>query len=96
MQKQDFKAFCLILTGYMGLTQVIRYFDNKDSSSIHYKTFNQSPIDVYPTFSVCLFSTDRSSLHYVMRKEIEEKTGLSYSDYDRLLKGDSVIEMSHA
>ena len=74
----------------MGLTQLLRFLDNKDSSSIHYKTFNESPIDVYPTFSVCLFSTDRSSLHYVMRKEIEEKTGLSYSVYDSLLKGENL------
>ena len=88
--KVVFKAFCLILTGYMGLTQVIRYFDNKDSSSIHYKTFNQSPKDVYPTFSVCLFTSDRFSLHYGMRKEIEEKTGLSVSEYDKLLRGEDI------
>ena len=88
--KAVYKAFCFILAGYMGLTQVLRLLDNKDSSSIHYKTFNESPKDVYPTFSVCFFSTDRFSLHYVMRKEIEEKTGLSFSDYDRLLKGETV------
>ena len=71
----------------MGLTQVLRYLDNNDSSSIQYKTFNESPLDVYPTFSVCLFSMDRYSLHHFTRNEVEEKTGLTESEFDQLLKG---------
>ena len=45
-------------------------------------------MDLYPTFSVCLLSLD-GSLHQIMTKEIEEKTGLSASEYDKLLKGET-------
>ena len=71
----------------MGLTQVLRYFDNEDASSINYKTFNDSPLDIYPTFSICLHATDRYPLHHFLRANVHEKTGVSEVEFDQMLKG---------
>ena len=71
----------------MGLTQVLRYFDNEDASSINYKTFNETPLDIYPTFSICFHATDRYPLHHFLRKQVEDKTGISEAQFDQVLKG---------
>ena len=70
----------------MALTQAIRYLDNKDASSIHYKTFNETPLDIYPTFTICLTSAGYPLHHYV-RKEVEKQTGITVVQFDQLLKG---------
>ena len=87
--KSLFRTICFLLAGYMGLTQVLRYFDNEDASSINYKTFNDSPLDIYPTFSICLHATDRYPLHHFLRTEVQEKTGVSEVEFDQMLKGTS-------
>ena len=70
----------------MALTQALRYFDNKDNSSIHYKTFNETPLDIYPTLSIYLTSTGYP-LHHHVRKEVEKQTGITVAQFDQLLKG---------
>ena len=77
------------MAGYMGLTQVVRYFDNEDASSINYKTFNETPLDIYPTFSICLHATDEYPLHHFLRQEVQEKAGVSEVQFDQILKGAS-------
>ena len=44
---------CFSLAVYMTATQILSYFDNKDTSSIEYIRFNESLRGTYPTFSVC-------------------------------------------
>ena len=85
--KSIFRTICFLLAGYMGLTQVLRYFDNEDASSINYKTFNETPLDIYPTFSICLHATDQYPLHHFLRNEIKDKTGVSVGKFDQILKG---------
>ena len=81
---------CFILAGYMALTQALRYLDNKDASSIHYKTFNETPLDIYPTFSICLTSTDSYPLNHFLKNEIENQTGISEYQFDHVLKGNDI------
>ena len=49
-----FITTCLFLLAYLLITQTMDYLQNKDSSVISYKRFNQDPLDEYPTFSICL------------------------------------------
>ena len=74
----------------MAYTQVCRFLDNEDSSTIGYKTFNEYTDDRYPTFSICLYSPPGYSLQYSFRYDIKEKIGTSALDYNQLLKGVSI------
>ena len=67
--RKIFMSTCMVLAGYMALTQVFRYLDNDDVSSIGYKIFNESPEDRYPTFSICLY--DEQLLYHSRFNEIK-------------------------
>ena len=71
----------------MAMTQVLRYLENKDASSIHYKTFNETPLDTYPTFSICFVSKGGHTLQHFWKEEIEAQTGISEFLFDQLIKG---------
>ena len=48
-----FSLACFFFAIEMTITQIVRYLDNRDTSLVSYKTFNDSPLDRYPTFSIC-------------------------------------------
>ena len=49
-----FTLGCFALAAYYGVTQVIRYLQNKDMSVITHKRFNHVPNNKYPIFTICL------------------------------------------
>ena len=51
-------GFCFLMAGYMTVKQIVHFSENLDSSTISYKTFNDGPKDVYPTFTICLQPKD--------------------------------------
>ena len=63
------------------------YLENKDTSTISYKRFNQSPIDEYPTFSVCLKGPE---LYWKHDKIIFSRFGTTSAQYIAILKGGGI------
>ena len=46
----------------MTVRQCVNYLSNQDSSSVLFKSFNQAKDDIYPTFTICLKSTSKSTI----------------------------------
>ena len=86
--KVIFILICFFAALYMTTTQIIRYLENDDSSSIRYKQFNQTPLDKYPTFSVCFKGPE---IYWPRAMNIFEKFGISAKQYDRIIKGGTGI-----
>ena len=90
-----FKSCCLILAGYMTLSQTLRFINNKDLSSISYKDFNETPGDPYPTFSICLSSrilhSYDYSLQHLFSNDLLAKFGFDSNEYNKLLKGEDIV-----
>ena len=68
----------------MTLTQIIRYCENKDSSSISYKQFNQTPKNQYPTFSLCFEGAD---IYWPHALKLFDEYGIASEQYDMIIKG---------
>ena len=83
---KGFKLCCLFMAGYMIFLQALRYFENEDTSSIHYKKFNDSPQDIYPTFSICF-----EDKHYGIYRHgaLLETLGFTRSEYVKTLMGEN-------
>ena len=60
------------------------YLENKDTSTISYKRFNQSPLDEYPTFSICLKGPE---LYWKHEKMIFSRFGATSAQYIQILEG---------
>ena len=68
----------------MSSIQLKRYFDNEDTSSSHKKEFNQSPNDLYPSFTYCFEDKEGG----IYDKQITpEVTGLNRSHFQKVLAG---------
>ena len=68
----------------MTAKQVIRFLENDDSTAIHFRLFNLSPKDKYPTFSICLTG---SELYWNKDEDIFKTTELSSQMFGAMLKG---------
>ena len=75
---------CCIFATYMTAKQVMRFLENGDSTAIHFRRFNLSPKDKYPTFSICL--TD-AEFYWNKAEEIFKATKLSPTMLEAMLKG---------
>ena len=53
---RSFQLLCLITFLVLVSIQVQLYVENKDSSSVGYRRFNQEEKDIYPAVSICLQS----------------------------------------
>lgn len=58
-----FQTFCICVVLYLSYQQCLEYAENQDSSSVSYRFFNEDIKDVYPTFSICLYSGDGGILN---------------------------------
>ena len=67
----------------MSVSQIIRYLENRDTSSISYKILNQTPKDRYPTYSVCL---NGPTIFWKQEKLLFKRLGLSSEQYVHTLK----------
>lgn len=80
-----FGLVCLLLAGYMTLTQIVRYLKNEDSSTITQIQFNQTPLDdKYPTFSICLRGSD---IYWLRENSLFENFGVTSSQFVYTLQG---------
>ena len=68
----------------MTLTQVMRYLENGDASSITHKQFNRKELDQYPTYSVCLKGNE---IYWAEENLMFEKLGITSSQYVDTLQG---------
>ena len=82
--KVTFGLTCLLLATYMTLTQVLRYLENGDASSITHKQFNRKNLDQYPTYSICLKGYE---IYWAQENMLFEKLGLTSSQYVDALQG---------
>ena len=83
--KIAFALVCFLLASYMTITQIVRYLENRDASTIAYKKLNQTPRDRYPTFSICFRGAD---IFWNQRRFLFDTFGITSSQYVQLLKGD--------
>ena len=63
------------------------YLENKDTSTISYKRFNQGPSDEYPTFSICLKGPE---LYWKHEKMIFSRFGATSAQYIQILEGGGI------
>ena len=82
----SFHLACFTTAGYFILHQIIEYYKNHDLSYVSYKTFNDMPEDLYPSFSVCIYSSDPSQL-VVPEKLTGTNLTLSPYLYSDMLRG---------
>ena len=67
------------------MTQVVKFFENHDASSIHYKEFNKVKENKYPTFSICI---EGENFYYKSFGDpLFEKFGIDSLQYGNILKG---------
>ena len=78
-----FGLTCFLLAAYMSVSQIVRFLENRDTSSISYKILNQSPQDKYPTYSVCL---NGPNIFWKHEKLLFEGLGLLSEQYVQILK----------
>ena len=71
----------------MTTKQIMHFLENDDATAIHYRRFNISPKDMYPTFSICFTG---SNLYWYHAKSIFSKFGLRPYEFEEMLKGQNV------
>ena len=87
--REIFNLLCIYLAGYMTLTESLRYVENKDTSSFGYKKFGETPLDKYPTFSICLHSSQQNFFEYLdlTLSDITGRSTKTFADYENILRG---------
>ena len=65
-----------------------RFGENKSSTSITYKKYEETPEDKYPTFSICFKG---ANVHSYNKSAIFESYGITSSHYQLLLEGKSTF-----
>jgi len=70
----------------MTITQMLRYGENRDSSSISYKKWNQTPRDLYPTYSFCF---EGAELIWHRGKSLFDRFGINAHHYSSHFKGEN-------
>ena len=70
----------------------MHFLENDDATTIHYRRFNLSPKDKYPTFSIC-FTGDE--LYWYQAKSLFDEFGVSPSKFEEMLKGQKGIRYDY-
>ena len=82
-----FWIICGSLSVYMVVLQFLTYFDNADAPKITFRTFNESPDDVYPDITLCFIGAPNHRIY--KGSYVQQQYSLNKSDYNKLLLGDS-------
>lgn len=69
-------------------TQIIRFAENEDTTTINFKRFDLSPAESYPAFSICLTGAE---LYWYHDEKIFKMFGLTSSEYGKMLAGQRVM-----
>ena len=83
--KWVFNVSCALGAIYMSSLQVRRYFQNEDNSSSATKEFNQTPLDLYPSFSYC-FEDKHGGLY--IEQNLSDLTSLTREEYQKVIMGE--------
>ena len=83
-----FQVFCLFMAIYWISLFSAQYAENRDVIYISMKTFNDDPIDKYPTFTIC-FGGDR--FHWFRDDNIFESYALNATQFELMLKGENAM-----
>ena len=70
----------------MSVMLVLKYLKNEDTPKISYKTFDESPEDVYPEITICFKQSRRSDTIY--KEKYLKEHDLDSSTYHGYLQGD--------
>ena len=84
---KSFQMTCIGLVVFMIYQQFKLYMDNQNSSSVSYRKFHQSQQDVYPTFSLCLHSSQGGILMENNFDRLAMKGNKGIDSYHRMLVG---------
>ena len=76
----------------MTATQVIRFFENEDSTAIQFRQFNRATKDKYPVFTICLTGSD---LYLNKAETIFRAFGLHPHKFVDMLKGKEVFSYEY-
>ena len=82
--KYVFSMSCFTLAIYLAIPQIIRYLENKDTSRIMHKKFNEVHENNYPTFTICLRGKEKYWRHEPF---LMDQLGVNSNQYADLLKG---------
>ena len=92
-----FVVICIALACYMTSKETYRYLKNDDTSTIGYKTFAKSPLDTYPTFSICFHDDEsddnnnkKAGLYSYFKDDLKISLPIAYSDFKEMLKGEAI------
>ena len=86
-----FQIFCIGLVIYMTYEQFLQYLKNEDSSSVSFRKFNDEKRDLYPSFSICMHSTEGA----IIKKKSEFKEDPFESElYHKMLTGKMNLNVS--
>ena len=79
---RSFQLFCFLTFFVLAMIQVELYAENKDSSSIGYRRFNQEERDKYPAVSLCFQSRDGDIFdeNHELLKKLGPNAGRKYQD----------------
>ena len=81
---------CFLVAGWMTYKQIKRYYDNLDVTAISYKTFQSSPSDKFPTYTICFNDVVLQGIPSgaLYDSDYMVKTfGISGKDYSLILRG---------
>ena len=87
-------AFCFIMADYMTVKQILQYTKNNDVSTIGFEKFNESPKDVYPTFTLC-FEDNFEVGKLFDAQRLNETAGITPKEYSDILLGKDEQELSN-
>ena len=90
--KRLFKMTCFILAIYMIVMLIGRFLENRDATLITYKKYSQTPIDDYPTYSICFKG---ATFHWYHDSEIFRSFGVYPSEYEQMLTGQTVLKYEY-
>ena len=82
-----FWIICGSLSVYMVVLQFLTYFNNADAPKIKFRTFNESPDDVYPDITLCFHGAPKHRIY--KGSFLQQQYSLSKSEYNNILLGDS-------
>ena len=80
--KVPFKLVCFFFCAYYLIKETLRYYENKDTSVIVFRRFNERPEDKYPTFTFCVYNNSR-----MIYSDVFNELRMSKEEYSNLLKG---------
>ena len=83
-----FCMFCILLTIFLSALQLMKYFENNDSSSFKYREFHATSQDQYPLFTFC-YEKSENELNgpNLLNKDYLEKIGINGIELQNSLSG---------